>query len=91
LRLRTEETPTGSEAKPPCPGHDHAHALSARERQRRNWRPGDLLGTSGFAQRKLDAYLTLPLSITAGDIVTSVSLSPLAAIRRGGELLDVVI
>jgi hypothetical protein len=45
-----------------------------------------LLGTSGFAQRKLDAYFTLRLSITAGDTETSVSLSPLAASRLGGEL-----
>jgi hypothetical protein len=40
-----------------------------------------LPGTSGFAQRKLDASFT----------ETSVSLSPLVAIRRGGELLDGVI
>jgi hypothetical protein len=37
-----------------------------------------LLETSSFAQRKLDAYFT----------ETSVSLSPLATIRLGGELLD---
>ena len=42
----------------------------------------------GLCSPQIRCYFTLPLSITAGDTEMSVSLSPLAAIRLGGELLD---